>query len=175
MLQDMLVAEGGYHVEVSYTGSTALQRLQESDFDLTIVDTDLDAGDMGYQEVIDQVRRARPTMRLMLIPLIGEELPAQARQFDIQGTLSKPFFADDLLPGIQEALTKKVNPPSAPPAPAQTPAPHQAPAPSAPVQISASSTPAPDVQAVLADLARETMADAILLLSTAEGAEGIAA
>ena len=172
MLQDMLVAEGGYHVEVSHAGSTALRRLRESDFDLTIVDVDLDPGDMGYQDVIHRVRQARPTMRLMLIPLMGEQLSAQARQFDIQGTLSKPFFADDLLPNIQDALSKKVSPPSTPPPP---PAPREAPAQEAPVRISTGGAPAPDVQAVLSDLARETMADAVLLLSVAKGKEGIAA
>jgi len=159
MLQDMLVAEGGYHVEVTHTGSSALGRLQQADFDLTIVDVDLDPGDMGYQVLIRKVRQVRPSMRLMLIPLLGEQLSAAAGQFDIQGALSKPFFADDLLPNIEEALAKKVAPPPAPEAPPVSPNP----------------APSPDVQAVLSTLARETMADAVLLVSAAAGKEGILA
>jgi CheY-like chemotaxis protein len=166
MLQDMLVVEGGYHVEVLYTGSQALNRLQQTDFDLTIIDVDLDPGDMGYQTLIRQVRQLRPSMRLMLIPLMGEQLSAEADPFDIQGALSKPFFADDLLPNIQDALAKEVRPPSAAPPP---------PAPETPDPVKPGLAPSPDVQAILTDLARETLADAVLLVSAAVGREGILA
>ena len=166
MLQDLLVAEGGYHVEITHTGGSALSRLQQTDFDLTIVDVDLDSGDMGYQALIRQVRQVQPSMRLMLIPLMGEQLSAEARQFDIQGTLSKPFFADDLLPNIEDALAREVTPPSATPPPST---------PEAPVPASPNVAPSPDVQAVLADLVRETLADAVLLVSAAAGKEGILA
>jgi len=157
MLQDMLVSEGGYHAEVAGTGHEALNRLRQADFDLTIIDVDLAPDDMTYQQLIRQVRRLQPTMRLMLIPLMGEDLPADVRQLDIQGTLSKPFFADDLLAGIQEALAKKVQPAGQQPAPPS------------------GGEPAADTQGVLAELVRETQADAALLVSTAAGAAQLVA
>jgi CheY-like chemotaxis protein/predicted regulator of Ras-like GTPase activity (Roadblock/LC7/MglB family) len=158
MLRDMLVEEGAYDVEVAHAGSDALVRFQKTEFDLTIVDMDLNSQDMDSQTLIQNVRQMQPTMRLMLIPLMGEDLSPEVRQVDIQGTLSKPFFADDLLPRIKEALAKKVAPRPR----------HEAP--SAPVTEATS-----DVQAVLLDLARETQADAVLLVSTVEGEEGIVA
>ncbi len=153
MLQHMLETEGGYKVEVTRTGSHALILLQQSKFDLTIIDTDLDPKDLGYRDLILSVRQLEPAMRLMLIPLMGEELPPGIDQLDIQAVLSKPFFADDLLPNIESALAKQVASP--------LPAPAKSPATSRPVQEAA-----PGPQALLAELAREINADAIVLLST---------
>ncbi len=120
MLQHMLETEGGYKVEVTRTGSHALVLLEQSKFDLTIVDMDLDPQDLGYRDLILSVRQLEPAMRLMLIPLMGEELPPGIDQLDIQAVLSKPFFADDLLPNIESALAKQVASPL--PAPAKSPA-----------------------------------------------------
>ena len=88
MLKDMLEADGGYEVGLTHAGSDALVLLAETDFDLTIVDMDLDPDDVGYRQLAHSVRQVRPTMRLMLIPMMGEELEAEARELDIQGTLS---------------------------------------------------------------------------------------
>jgi CheY-like chemotaxis protein/predicted regulator of Ras-like GTPase activity (Roadblock/LC7/MglB family) len=179
MLEEMLEMDGGYNVKVVRAGSDALNLLRQTNFDLTIVDMDLDARDMGYRDLAQSVRGIRPTMRLMLIPFMGEQLPAEALALDIQGTLSKPFFVDDLLPSIQEALTKKVRPaPASPPPPMPAPAPAPAPAPRPKARSEASLPSAAivaDVQAVLSELARETRADIVLLVSTAAGARRVVA
>lgn len=163
MLQEMLEMDGGHEVTVAHRGSQAVGLLEEEPFDLTIVDMDLDADDMGYRDLILNVRRAQPTMRLVLIPLMGQELPPEAHRLDIQGALSKPFFVDDLLPGIRAALSRQVRPA----APArQVKAPRSAP--SGPGQ-------AGQIQEVLSDLVRETQADAVWLLSRREGSEEVVA
>jgi CheY-like chemotaxis protein len=162
VLRDMLETDGGYQVAVARTGSDALAILMQADFDLTIVDMDLDPADMSYYELIRNVRRVRPAMRLMLIPLMGEDLPPEADELGLQGALSKPFFADDLLPGIQDALAKEVAPPSLP---QMTPS---------PPRESVGSAHS-DVQAVLAELARETNADTILVVSRTSGGEDVIA
>jgi CheY-like chemotaxis protein/predicted regulator of Ras-like GTPase activity (Roadblock/LC7/MglB family) len=172
MLQEMLEMDGGYQVEVVHQGRQALDRLRRNDYDLTIVDMDLDQVDMTYQDLIQGIRQIRGTMRLMLIPLMGEDLPAEARHFDIQGTLSKPFFADDLLPNIESALSREVraSPPS--PEPARTASPPPAPVRAAPRVVVG---PTADVHAVLSELARETRADAVLLVSfTADATDVVA-
>lgn len=161
VLEEMLEADGGYRVEVAHTGSDALALLGLTHFDLTIVDMDLETADMGYRDMILKVRQLEPTMRLMMIPLMGRDLPPEAQELDIQGTLSKPFFADDLLPHIEDALARQVSPTTSQ---AATP-----PA-SEPVQQAAS-----NVQSILSELAREISADAVLLLSTATGRERIVA
>jgi len=163
MLVQMLTTDGGYEVQAVHSGRDALAALEVLDFDLTILDMDLEAEDMDYRDLIHSARRIRPTMRFMLIPLMGGEVPAEARRLDIQGTLTKPFFADDLLPGIKEALTRQIRPTaSARPTPRPQPS-----APATPRPAAQASEPQPDVQAVLAELAHETAADEVVLLSLA--------
>lgn len=153
MLERMLELDGGYEVQVARTGSDALDCLRQTDFDLTIVDMDLDAQDMDYRDLVLSVRQAEPAMRLMLIPLMGSELPPEALQMDIQGILSKPFFADNLLPDIRAALAKQVNLRSPQPVEPAFPVPAQ--------------QSMPEVQSVLSELARELNAQAAILLATA--------
>ncbi len=101
MLEQLLETNGHYEVEVAHAGSDALTLLRQSQFDLTIVDMDLDRKDIGYRDLILSMRQLDPTMRLMVIPILGQDLPPETRQLDIQGALSKPFFADDLLPNVE--------------------------------------------------------------------------
>lgn len=153
MLERMLELDGGYEVQVARAGNDALDYLRQTDFDLTIVDMDLDAEDMDYRDLILSVRQAEPAMRLMLIPLMGSELPPEALQMDIQGVLSKPFFADNLLPDIQAALSKQVTLRSPQPVEPPSPVPAQ--------------QRMPEVQPTLSELARELNAHAAMLLATA--------
>lgn len=162
MLRDVLETDGGYQVEVARTGGDALAHLTQADFDLTILDMDLGQEDVGYRELILNVRQVRPAMRLMLIPLMGEDLPPEAGELGLQGVLSKPFFVDDLLPSIQDALLQEVSPPNLQPeAPSQVPG--------------SSEQPGSGIMEVLAELARETQADIILLVSYATGVGEIVA
>jgi len=167
MLQEMLETEGGYHVRVAPGGGSALAALERDRFDLTIVDMDLDPEEMDYRELIRRIRRVLPGMRLVLIPLMGQAVPAEAHELSVQGTLSKPFFADDLLPRIQAALVAPLAavPPGAP-APAATPA-------TPPGARSGARVgdvpPASRVQALLLELVRETRADLVAVLAMQGG------
>lgn len=157
MLKEMLESEGHYTAEVAHRGSEALALLGRYPFDLTIVDMDLEPADMGYGELILSIRQAQPTMRLVIIPLSGDDLPPQARRLGIQGVLSKPFFADDLLPRIQEALSRevRVGPPQ------DGAAEHR---------LQPGADRAAQIQEVLAELSHETRADAVWLVSGNGGA-----
>ena len=153
MLKQMLETDGGYKVRVAQRGSDALALLQEESFALTIIDMDLDPDDLDYGGLIPRVREMQPSMRLMLIPLMGESLPSQVKQSDIHGILSKPFFADDLLPRIEDALNKAIHPAEPQPDPDPMPEPQAS----------------EELEAFLYQLAREIYADAVLLLSTRSG------
>jgi len=168
MLQEMLETEGGYHVGVAPGGSSALAALERDRFDLTIVDMDLDPEEMDYRELFRRIREVLPDMRLVLIPLMGQDVPPEAHELNIQGTLSKPFFADDLLPRIQTALSAPLAAvPRAAPAPVpRATAPRTASRPDAP--------PASRVQALLLELARETRADLVAVLSVQGGGRVVA-
>ncbi len=159
MLKEMLEANGGYKVRVTPRGSDALALLHDEDFALTIIDMDLDPDDLDYHDLIPRVREVQPSMRLMLIPLMGGSLPSGIQESDIQGILSKPFFADDLRPCIEDALSKNV----------ATAAPQIAPAPSPEPRVSAGA------EKILHLLAREIHADAVLLLSGRGGDEHLIA
>jgi len=160
MLEEMLTMEGAYDVQVAHHDRDALLLLQQADFDLTVLDMDLGPGG-DYQDLIRSIRQIRPTMRVMLIPLMGQDLPPEADSLDIQGTLAKPFFADDLSPSIGRALAKNVR--VFPPTPAAQPMPQPALARSK--SSPPAGEPAPEIRSVLSDLARETGADLVLLLS----------
>lgn len=174
MLKEILEAEGGYSVDVAYSERKALGLLPRTDYALTIVDMGLDPGGDAYLDLVHKVRQGWPAMRLVLIPLMGEDLPPEARQLDIQGTLTKPFFVDDLLPNIREALAKKIRPAgSLPSVPASAaPPPSSVPAPARPLPRPAE-RPAAGSGSPLADLVRETGADLALLISLAAGQEGL--
>ena len=169
MLEQMLVEEDRYQVRVARSGSAALAIMRQEDLDLTIIDMDLDPDDIGYRDLILDARQHEPTMRMMLIPLMGGGVPPEAEQLDIQGVLSKPFFADDLLPSIKTALAAKVKSLSVRNVPLNETQPSsiQAVPPPRPAR------PAPQAPAdllnTLSELAHETNAEAILLLSLAGG------
>jgi len=154
MLKEMLEVDGGHEVRVVSRGREGLGLAQRERFDLTIVDMDQDRHDVSYAALIKGMRRLNPRMRIVLIPLMGENVPVEAHALDIQGALSKPFFVDDLLPSIKDALSREVGLATAAPAPAHPPA-------EAAVEVSASTGH------VLSELARETQADVVLLASVA--------
>jgi CheY-like chemotaxis protein len=162
MLQQMLEAGGDYVVHRANSGSGALALVHQIEFELVIVDMDLDPGDLAYRDLILGVRKVRPATRFVAIPLMGQDLPPEAQQLDIQGTLAKPFFADDLLPTIGEAMSGQVRPSIS----RATPLPQKA-QPAGPV--------APQLRSELSQLAREIHADIVLLLATTgEGTQIVA-
>jgi CheY-like chemotaxis protein/predicted regulator of Ras-like GTPase activity (Roadblock/LC7/MglB family) len=179
LLKDLLETEGSYHVEIVDNGSEAMSLLSRETVDLTIVDVDLDPEDMTYRELIRAVRRLHSSMRIVVIPLMGEELPPEATELNIQGSLSKPFFADDLLPRIEDALSREVGdryeeewpedeeveeeeeeagmvPPEEP-----TPSRDQSP------RLAAEADG--EIEEVLSELSRETQAETVLLISAGAG------
>lgn len=145
LLKEILEVDGGHQVRVASRGRDAVALLQRETFNLMTVDMDQDASDADYVTFIKAVRRLDPGMRIMLIPLMGEDVPAEAHQLNIQGTLSKPFFVDDLLPSIEDALSRVVEPAS--------------------VEQAVDDAPS-GIEDALSELGHETHADAVLLVST---------
>ncbi len=115
ILKEGLETNGNYRVTLTQSGSDALESVVERPFDLVIVD-------MGLQGVkpvtlVKAIREAKPAMRLMLIPLFGQQIPAELRELKIQGFLPKPFFVGDLPRLVGEALNIETPAPPAAPAP----------------------------------------------------------
>lgn len=189
LLKDLLETEGRHSVRIVERGTEAMSLLSRETVDLTIVDVDLDPEDMTYRELIRSVRRLHPAMRIVVIPLMGEDLPPEARELNIQGSLSKPFFADDLLPRIEEALSREVRSGYAPEGtweakgqeeggvevreeePAVVPAREPAPTGERPPRLAAGADA--EIEEVLSELARETQADTALLISAGTGQQEV--
>jgi CheY-like chemotaxis protein len=115
ILKEGLETSGNCRVTLTQSGSDALESVVERPFDLVIVD-------MGLQGVkpvtlVKAIREAKPAMRLMLIPLFGQQIPAELRELKIQGFLPKPFFVGDLPRLVGEVLNVEAPALSAPSAP----------------------------------------------------------
>ena len=162
MLKESLESSGDYAATVATTGSEALEAVVEQRFALTIVDMAI--SDVEPMTLIRAIREAKPTMRLMLIPLLGEELSEEARSLGIQGILTKPFFMGDLPVKIEAALSRRVARPV--PFTPQTivPPPRvRVPAPPATPTVERHIPRVPAIDRHLSDLSREIVAEAVLL------------
>ena len=106
MLQESLEQSGEYHATVATNGDETLRALAATRFDLAIVDLGL--ADPDGATLAHMVRRQYPGLRLVLIPLVGEEIPPELADLQVQGVLSKPFFLPELPGRIADALARPV-------------------------------------------------------------------
>lgn len=106
VLQESLEQGGEYRATVTTGGDEALRTLAAAEFDLAIVDLGLT--DPDGATVARTLRQQRADLRLMLIPLVGEEVPSELADLDVQGILPKPFFLPELPGRIADALAQPV-------------------------------------------------------------------
>lgn len=106
MLQESLEQGSDCRATVATSGDEALQALTAADIDLAIVDLGLT--DPDGAALARALRQQRADLRLMLIPLMGEELPSELADLDVQGVLPKPFFLPELPGRIADALARPV-------------------------------------------------------------------
>jgi CheY-like chemotaxis protein len=106
MVQEGLKQNGEFSVTVATSGDQALQELATGEVDLAIVDLGLTDPDGAALARI--LRQQQPNLRLMLIPLVGEEIPPDLADLQVQGVLPKPFFLPELPGRIADALARPV-------------------------------------------------------------------
>jgi CheY-like chemotaxis protein len=102
MLKEGLERGSDFEAVAVHTGSDALQSVIEQPFSLVIID--MGVRDIRPGTLVRAIREAKPNMRIMLIPLFGQELPPSAQALNIQGILPKPFFMDELPVIVEAAL-----------------------------------------------------------------------
>ena len=134
MLKQSLEQDGGYRAAVTTNAQSAMQALGTTPFDLAIVDLGLQKPDGAA--LARAMRKRQPGLRLMLIPLQGEELPPDLADIDVQGVLPKPFFLPELPDRISEAMSQPMGG-------AATPALRETPAVSAPSPAAMTTAPQP--------------------------------
>jgi len=106
VLQESLEQSGEYHATVATNGDEALQELATRGYDLAIVDLGLT--DPEGAVIARALLQEQSDLRLMLIPLVGEEIPAELADLKVQGVLPKPFFFPELPGRIADALAQPV-------------------------------------------------------------------
>jgi CheY-like chemotaxis protein len=120
MLKEGLENSGHYNARCVHTGSETLKVIGSGNFDLIIVDMGLQ--DMSAVGLVQTIRKANYDQRIMMIPLMGQNLPEQAAALNINGILTKPFFVGDLPDLIDNAIGRRRTPaPTPAPIPASEP------------------------------------------------------
>jgi DNA-binding NarL/FixJ family response regulator/predicted regulator of Ras-like GTPase activity (Roadblock/LC7/MglB family) len=102
ILKEGLEATDEYEVTPVYAGRTALEAVASRIFDMVIVDLALE--DVPASQLIESIRTARPSIRMMLIPLSDNRIPANLKDVEVQGLLPKPFFIGDLPAMVRHAM-----------------------------------------------------------------------
>lgn len=106
LLKESLEQDGQYRTAVTTNGDEALQALSATAYDLAIVDLGLREPD--GTELARTMRQRKAELRLILIPVRGDEIPPELSDLSIQGILPKPFFLPDLPQCISDALALAV-------------------------------------------------------------------
>jgi len=123
ILKESLEQDGGYRTTMAASADEALQAMAAAEFDLVVLDLGLPA--RGGGAFARDLRKQKPDLRLMLIPIEGDELPLDLADLDVQGVLPKPFFFPELPGRVAAALGSAGGkaPVTADVAPEPTPAP----------------------------------------------------
>ncbi len=153
LLQQEIDGVENISADVVLSGKEALQATAAADYTMAIVDMGLP--DLPAAQLVRALRQEHPDLRLMVIPLEGEEVPAELADVPIQGTLPKPFFLPELPERIRQALSRPLA------------APAQAEAEKAPARAPAGEA-VPGVLPLMSRLAQEVGAEAVLLIRGGE-------
>jgi CheY-like chemotaxis protein len=92
----------GHDVDHLLDGSTVLDVADSSSPDMMMLDMGLKNPDAI--SLARQLREQHPALRLVLVPMIGEQLSVEVDELGLQGVLPKPFFIPELPAQIQAAL-----------------------------------------------------------------------
>jgi len=156
MLKEGLESSGPYQAIVATNGTDALDVLVQNHIDLAIVDMGLE--DIDGPTLVQSLRQSKPNLRIMIIPLFGQELAEDELSLEVQGVLPKPFFINDLPNLIHEALIC----PFGEEAEAAAEIPIEAPPKPRPEPSPAPRVASRDVDGLLKELFQEIRAEAVL-------------
>ena len=107
-LQQLLEMKG-FEVDVEINTQSAIDRLENSDYDFLITDLRF-PGEGGGLEIINACRKKRPGTKIIAISG-GGYIPASdylriSKLFGADAILQKPFFIEDLLAEINRLKTE---------------------------------------------------------------------
>jgi CheY-like chemotaxis protein len=103
MARALKLANRHYCVSIAHSGEEALEMLQRTPVDLLV--TDLLMPGIDGLELIRQAQVVSPRTRVILITACRkEQIEAEARRLGVCRCLIKPFYIEELVQAMQEAL-----------------------------------------------------------------------
>jgi DNA-binding NtrC family response regulator len=101
-----VLSQEGYGVDVSMTGSSALDTFRGNGFDLVV--TDLRLPDIDGMEVIRKIKDERPETEVVVITAYPTaESEVESARLHVSDYLRKPFTNDVFKKAVDEAVNKK--------------------------------------------------------------------
>ncbi|MBU0575964.1 MAG: sigma-54 dependent transcriptional regulator, partial [Proteobacteria bacterium] len=101
-----ILASQGYHVETSASGRTAIEIIQEQDFDVVI--TDLKMPGMDGIEVLKTIRILQPEVPVIIITGYSTvDTAVEAMKNGAFDYIAKPFTSDLIIEKVQKAINHK--------------------------------------------------------------------
>ena len=101
-----ILADSAYHVEFVHSGVEALKKIEESSFDLMILDFMMPK--MDGMEVLRHVKETQPGIKVIMVTGLDQADTAQrARNLGVFHYLPKPFDPDALRHAVESALAKQ--------------------------------------------------------------------
>jgi DNA-binding NtrC family response regulator len=106
LLAENLVDLGpDYEIEVSHSGSEALDLNTQNSFDLVI--TDLMMPEMNGLTLSKHLTKENPGIKLILMTAYGnEDIALKAKNLGICNYITKPFAMEDMLTAVQAAFSQ---------------------------------------------------------------------
>jgi len=101
-----ILAGAGYHVETSSSGRTAIEKIQEQDFDVVI--TDLKMPGMDGIEVLKTIKILQPEVPVIIITGYSTvDTAVEAMKNGAFDYIAKPFTSDLIIEKVQRAVNHK--------------------------------------------------------------------
>jgi CheY-like chemotaxis protein len=103
MARALKLANRNYCVSIAHSGEEALETLQRTPVDLLV--TDLLMPGIDGLELIRQAQVVSPRTRAILITAYcDDQIEAEAHRLGVYRHLLKPFYIEELVQAVQEAL-----------------------------------------------------------------------
>ncbi len=151
-----LEQSGDYKVTAFANGQAAVELARVEPQDVTIIDFNL--GDMDIAALIAGLRGVQPDLFILVSPRTGVQIE-RLQSLDVQGSITKPYYARQLGPVIREAVAARArlarkSKATAPPAPPLPNPPSTTPQVSKPASAPIPAL-SPDFDAALAELSKQ--------------------
>jgi two-component system chemotaxis response regulator CheY len=99
-----VLSKAGYDVLEGFDGDDGIQQFAQNDVSLVITDWTMPRRNGG--EVIQEVRRQDPSVKVILVTANSAEADLAAAQLNVQKLLTKPVALQTLLDSAEEVLSE---------------------------------------------------------------------